>query len=330
MFSAYFISFLFKKIYEKISFNLVANYIITVIFCQVILAALLFISPSFKNLLFSMLSLSDLDKMLINETGEFRLIGFGSYFFGAGITNSFALILITIILKKRKFNFNKFFLYISVFFLILIIGIMMSRTTIIGGSISILIALHKSKFMKFKIGDKLIYLFKSILIFSILISSIIWILPSRLKDNLSLAMNFGFELAINYFESGELESASTDRLKEMYDVYPTSIKTYIIGDGHYIDPQNPESYYKHIDVGYLRLLYYFGIIGLLSYFVFQIVAIKLINDKLERKYVSLFTSSVLLLLILNLKGFTDIFFLFYLFYFVNLKSVDDNRKLIKL
>lgn len=315
MFGAYFIAYIFRNIYHEITFKLIADYVIAAVLFQVLLAVILFLFPFFKSSLFSLLSLSDLDNMLINETGEFRLIGFGSYFFGAGITNSFVLILIAILLKTMKFDFRIFFSYMACFLLILCIGIMMSRTTIVGGAISLLIAFYKSNLSRFKIGIKVRNITRSFIIFALIIISIVWILPSNIKDNLQIALNFGFELVINYIEHGELESASTDRLKEMYDVYPQSFKTYVIGDGHYTDPQNPASYYKHIDIGYLRLIYYFGVVGMLTFFLFQLKVIYTINKLFENKYASFFGGAILILLILNLKGFTDIFFLIYLFYF---------------
>lgn len=67
---------------------------------------------------------------------------------------------------------------------------------------------------------------------------------------------------INYSSDAGLSSASTDRLKEMY-VYPTSLKTYLIGDGLF---NLKDHYYMETDVGYLRLLFYGGIPVALCFF----------------------------------------------------------------
>jgi hypothetical protein len=95
------------------------------------------------------------------------------------------------------------------------------------------------------------------------------------------------------------------------------VKTYLIGDGRYYNnPGDPSSgYYMATDVGFLRLIYYFGAIGLLVYFLFQFAV--LYRAFLFNKHVPHFAAFVVLAflycVILNLKGFTDIFFLMILF-----------------
>ena len=74
---------------------------------------------------------------------------------------------------------------------------------------------------------------------------------------------WAFEMFINYGSDAGLSSASTDRLKEMY-VYPTSLKTYLIGDGLF---NLKDHYYMETDVGYLRLLFYGGIPVALCFFI---------------------------------------------------------------
>ena len=75
---------------------------------------------------------------------------------------------------------------------------------------------------------------------------------------------WAFEMFINYGSDAGLSSASTDRLKEMY-VYPTSLKTYLIGDGLF---NLKDHYYMETDVGYLRLLFYGGIPVALCFFIY--------------------------------------------------------------
>ena len=97
-------------------------------------------------------------------------------------------------------------------------------------------------------------------------------------------------------------------------VLPDSVKTYIIGDGYYTDPIVPSEYYKGTDIGYLRLIYYFGMVGLAIYFVIQTYVIKEAY-KYSSKYKMLFILLIFYLVILNVKGFTDLLFLIVLFCF---------------
>ena len=53
-------------------------------------------------------------------------------------------------------------------------------------------------------------------------------------------------------------------------IWPESLKTWLIGDGFFDNPMDiPDrfgqvynGFYKHTDIGYLRYIFYFGVIGL--------------------------------------------------------------------
>jgi hypothetical protein len=86
-------------------------------------------------------------------------------------------------------------------------------------------------------------------------------------------MRFGFEGFFNYFEKGKFDYTSNETLKNMY-ILPDNPKTWIIGDAYFnnpkmIDPyytgEVTEGYYKNTDIGYLRFIFYFGVIGLLMF-----------------------------------------------------------------
>jgi len=58
---------------------------------------------------------------------------------------------------------------------------------------------------------------------------------------------------------GKLETRSSNELKTMYFV--PAPKTAIFGDGHYVNPMDPNKYYLNTDGGYMRHLLFYGIIG---------------------------------------------------------------------
>jgi hypothetical protein len=135
-------------------------------------------------------------------------------------------------------------------------------------------------------------------------------------NNVMAAANFGFELFINYYTKGEFVSESTDQLQTLY-IFPDNIKTYVIGDGHYYNKPGDASsgYYMGTDVGFLRLIYYFGSIGLLIYLLLQFAVIYrafLLNNNVQHFKTFLFLA-FLYCIILNFKGFADIFYLIILF-----------------
>lgn len=91
------------------------------------------------------------------------------------------------------------------------------------------------------------------------------------NERISRLYDYSFELGTNWFDNGELGSTSTDSLLSMYDV-EISFKTFMIGDARYnmIDEYGNKSYYKGVDPGYLRKIFYFGIIGVILSFALQI------------------------------------------------------------
>ena len=78
--------------------------------------------------------------------------------------------------------------------------------------------------------------------------------------------------AFSLAESGEWDVGSNEKLKGMY-VFPETFKTWLIGDGFFgattSDPyyigKEWKSFYMDTDVGYLRFIFYFGILGLFTF-----------------------------------------------------------------
>ena len=108
--------------------------------------------------------------------------------------------------------------------------------------------------------------------------------------------HYAFELFRNIFSGKGFTTTSTDGLLAMYDV-DMSVKTFFVGDGIYTVNQNGvESYYMNTDVGYLRKLLYFGIIGFAISLAFQLCIFGKVENKKE------FVLIMCLLLVLELKG----------------------------
>jgi hypothetical protein len=121
-------------------------------------------------------------------------------------------------------------------------------------------------------------------------------------------------------EKGEWDVSSNDRLMNMY-VFPDNAKTWIIGDGYFDGPSNTDPYYvgptmtgfyMWTDVGYLRFIFYFGLIGLAAFMFFFIKCGQVCAYKF-RNYALLFWLLVLLNFIIWFKVSTDIFVVFALF-----------------
>ena len=133
-------------------------------------------------------------------------------------------------------------------------------------------------------------------------------------------VRFAFEGFFNWQETGEWTTTSTERWQTMF-IWPDNAKTWLIGDGYfdgpsdidpyYVGPANP-GYYKWTNIGYLRFIFYFGIVGLLTFIIyFCKVATTCVSR--FKTYKGMF----LLLLLFNFvywcKVATDIFLVFALF-----------------
>jgi hypothetical protein len=116
-------------------------------------------------------------------------------------------------------------------------------------------------------------------------------------------------------------------------VWPDNPKTWIIGDGYFNNPywdpnymgEMTDGYYMNTDVGYLRFIYYFGLVGLS---IFSIMILYAGSMCLKR-----FKENQLLILILILIHFivwfkvaTDCFFILGVFIALSyIRDYEDNR-----
>ena len=312
MFACYFVNWVMSKCNKNIDFKCVATTIINVVCIQILLSILLFLLPDLKEFVFNIQYFTDYELNIIRDTFDFRLVGCGSFFFGAAIVNGFAIILVSLIIRNYKLNTHELISIGVKYFIIFVFGMMMARATLIGFGLSIII-LFLPSITKLKI-----HFYKQSLLFIL----ITFILPMFLLvflykydpsyfAKIDPLISFGFEMLKNYFDSGELSTNSTDELKNMY-VFPAHISTYILGDGLFNNPDG-FGYYQGIDVGFLRLTYYFGIVGLLIYLFLQGTLLYFAKKVCYTSAV-FFGVLFLYLLCLNLKGFTDLGFLVMLFF----------------
>jgi hypothetical protein len=314
--ACYFLHFLIKKVHKKITYEIIMRYIMVAVLIQVLVSLVSYLSPQVNTFLIHIQNLNELDTSKIEETGAHRFIGFGSTFFGAGLINGFALMVIAVLLKDKRLSGIKIFMYSMTFFIILLLGVMMARTTLVGFGFALLYLFMPSFHInRSTLRNRWMFLVYLLIIPVIGIGLLYTFSPGTISE-LTAVLNFSFELFINYSQTGQFSTASTTALESMY-VFPHSFKTYLIGDGQYylIPGDRSSAYYMHTDVGYLRLVYYFGLTGMLCYFLLQYFVIR--NAKLRnaqnKNFVRFLSLSFLFGLILNTKAFTDLIFLTILF-----------------
>ena len=269
--------------------------------------------------------------------GVNRMHGLSAELDTGGIRFSVVLIMISYVIcdtKDKSSGWTLAILWLS-FVVITVIGNMIARTTITGTAIGLAYILWKSR----PTGARLTA--EQMKMMSVIGLTIVIALPlivyyynndSKIHNDLRFAFEGFFSLA----EKGEWDVSSNNTLKSMI-VWPDNLHTWILGDGYMENPKDDpyyvgevtKGYYKNTDIGYLRFIFYFGIIGLLAFTTFIVISARACMKRLPK-----YRSMILLLLILSfvvwLKVSTDLFFIFALLLCVDIIQEDSGeRKLIK-
>ena len=128
----------------------------------------------------------------------------------------------------------------------------------------------------------------------------------------------------NYFVTGSVGTSSSDKMLEMY-IFPTNMYSWLLGDG--IISNADGSYYMYTDVGFIRLIFYWGLIATILFYLYRLyivnsILVYLKNKPLQACMLVYFVFE----LICNLKGLVcgDVFLswiLIYLLCFQNKKYI---------
>ena len=130
-------------------------------------------------------------------------------------------------------------------------------------------------------------------------------------------MRFGFEGFFSLAETGEWMVASNETLESMI-VFPEDLETWIVGDGYFANQRNDINYlgdateggfYMGTDIGYLRFIFYFGLIGLFAMSMVIIYAASLCAESYP-EYRAIFWLVCLANFVVWLKVSTDLFLFF--------------------
>lgn len=149
----------------------------------------------------------------------------------------------------------------------------------------------------------LVVVYKQYKLFYSIIGSIVLLflfitLLSNFNGTISSWYNWAMEPFISLFETGEIETASTNQLWDMWFI--PDLKTIFLGDGYYSSPSH-SGYYMETDVGYLRPLLFFGLFFTVIYYLLPFtLSFNLVNNNKENKL--LITMLILAILIFEVKG----------------------------
>lgn len=313
---AYFVIRWLKNAYGYVNIILVCNCLIAVCVIQCFIALLKDIYSPLQSFVDSFIG----GEAYMGDTGNSRLSGIGAALDVAGLRFASVAIIIGCILAKTKDLSNKqTILYLIAFLVIAIIGNMISRTTTIGICIALFYWLYLSGV--FRMNNNKLWSWLGVLI-SILLPVFIYLYNTDV--NFYKNIRFGFEGFFSLWETGHWQTGSNDILLNHMMVLPDNLHTWLIGDGYAsnpLDKGNPDpyytgpvyhGYYKGTDIGYLRYIFYFGVVGTVLFIIFMWKAASICVYKFK-EYKIMF----LLILLMNYIGWikvsTDIFLVFALF-----------------
>ena len=316
-----------RCVHGSVSLKLAANYLIAVCTIQCLLAFAISQIPFVENVVNSIF-ITDAENM-----AKGRLYGIGASLDVAGL-RLMAVLVITacMIVNLSERESTKYLKWYVVSFLIIsLLGNMISRSSIFGVIIGLLYLAWASVSGKIGVKSNLIRLWRYL---SLSIGALVFCGVFLYQTNQSFHnnMRYGFEGFFSLYEKGEWEVSSNNGLIWMLkNIKPEKTRTWIIGDGYCGDPnkdpyytgsQFPGGYYMGTDVGYMRFIFYFGILGTIV-FIGYFCQVAYVCAKHFPRYRNMF----LLVLLCNFIGWvkvsTDIFVVFALFLAVILSGYSE-------
>ena len=326
--AAYVASMVIWMVHGYIDVKLVVNYIVAVCVFQCVMAMVMEFIPAVKDFVNAYV---EQGQDLLEDIN--RLYGIGASLDVGGSRFAVALVAIAALVDAeiKEMKVYEIVLYSIAFIIITVVGNMIARTTIIGVLLAFVYIVVKflGNFLKGGSGyGKLLGAIVMVLLVMVPVAVTLYNTFPEVKD----LMRFGFEGFFSYFEEGEFETTSTNKLQTMV-VFPEDMKTWIIGDGYFENSRNDVNYlgdattqgfYMGTDIGYLRFIFYGGIFLVIAMSAVIIYAGVICMHKYpDYKYI--FILAILVNMIVWLKVATDIFLFFCLFItaFVIHETLDD-------
>lgn len=315
---SYCIYYITKRFCKVISFYVITRYFLMTLVVQSVIAIVMFVNQPICLFLFDLQGI-DLTSRVIKMYFGVRLIGLGCFYFGAGAIYGLGLIAIMPFMLKAK-NKQQLIKLILLYVYIFIVGIFFARTAMIGCVFSIVYLIFCILIPK--MCNKVFLVFRQFIIYlTVFDIALVFIYTSspKLQEDYGDIIDFGFEAFINLVENGELSTASSDGLTEYHlSIWPQNQKTYYIGDMRWT---KGDSYYGDSDVGYVRLLFYFGVPGVILFLLYQYSIVRISGLIFKERILSFFFFTVFFYaLILLIKGYIDVASL--IFIYLHYKSLD--------
>lgn len=319
-----------KWLHGYVSVELICNYLIGVCVGQCVLALMIDSMPVLKAIV---------DRYVVGFdfvqtdalTKSNRIYGIGAGLDVAGTRFAAVLVIIAVLVQRlSESRFYKYiWVYLAAFIIISVVGNIMARTTTVGVLVALAYWLKTSGVFNFSLQKTNMRVWKYMLgMLCVALPIIIYLYSTdqHFHDNIRFAFEGFFSIA----ETGRWETNSNNILMDMI-VFPDNLKTWIIGDGYIENPYFRDPYYvgprwsgfyMGTDIGYLRFIFYFGLIGLVTFVFYFFKVAKACVGRFP-KYTTMFWLVLAINMIVWLKVSTDIFLVFAIFLCI---SKEDNEE----
>lgn len=265
--------------YGYVNVRLVCNQLIAVCVIQCLIAWVKDVYPPLQAWVDSFVG----GEAFMGNTKEARLSGIGAALDVAGLRFSAVAVMIGYILSKAgELSHKQVVTYLVSFLIIAVIGNMMSRTTTVGVGLALLYWVYSTNLLNLKqnIKNQKLWLWLGGIL-CVLIPLFIYLYFTN--DTFYKNIRFGFEGFFSLWETGKWQTSSNDILLEHMVVFPDNWVTWLIGDGYAANPMDKtlsffdpyytgpiyHGYYKGTDIGYLRYIFYFGLVGTFVFVLFM-------------------------------------------------------------
>ena len=275
-------------VFGKATLRLLTNFLVAVCVVQCFLSQIIDSNEAFARWVDGfMVSTGFMGK------AEGRLYGIGCALDVAGMKFCTVLALLAHFAINPSGKINKYVeiaLYLAAFFVIGILGNMISRTTSIGVAIAIAYwigyTIYNTRTSLDAAPTKSFWgVLTAAFAFFVPVAVILYHTDAGFHTNL----RFAFEGFFSLVEKGHWEVSSNNMLMGMW-VWPDNAVTWIMGDGYFNSPDsNPyyvgphfEDYYMGTDIGYCRFVFYFGLVGLAIFCAYFVVCAQQCSNNLPQ------------------------------------------------
>lgn len=263
-----------------------------------------FLNPSVRSFILSIQQFGDSKQIANTIKFGVRIVGIGNniFYFG-GTINGMGIIFSFFLLIQKHI---RIFVGIVLITFLTIVGLFVARTTIVGFLLGMLLFVWKTSI---RVKTNTFFLTSSLIVLAFF---------SNMFNDINTS--HAFEIFYKYDDLDTVQSIH--HLKTMYD-RDMGFSTLLLGDG--LSKQGG-LYYGNTDVGYLRNILYFGILGTIwGYLYYEYYILKKLY-LYENKAMRLVAILGIYLFALNFKGLPDYnFFLFLLIgYYIRRHTIIKN------